>query len=112
MKKVFLIIGMITIFLTGCVPEPQSIIEKGKAKKGEEIFSERCARCHGKNARGKIGPSLISSKVKEDIEKSKEGGFVEKTISEGRNKMPPFQSKLTHQEIHEILSYLLSIQEE
>lgn len=101
-----------TIFLIGCAPNLQSLIGKSRVERGEKIFSEKCNRCHGNEARGKIGPSLVVPKVKDDLEKENEGGFVEETVKNGRGRMPSFGDKLSHDEIHDVLTYLRSFQED
>jgi cytochrome c oxidase cbb3-type subunit III len=41
----------------GLGPEP----DKAAAKRGEPLFQQNCAFCHGQQARGATGPSLITS---------------------------------------------------
>lgn len=110
--KVILFFCLVIIFLIGCAPNPQSLIEKSRDERGEKIFAEKCVRCHGSEAKGKIGPNLVSAKVKADLEREEEGGYVEETIKNGRGRMPSFMSKLTHDEIHDLLTYLLRLQED
>ncbi len=113
MKKVLLALGLLGLMLSliGCLAEPQSTLEQAKVKKGKELFAKNCLPCHGEKAQGKIGPSLISPKIKEDLEKNEEGGLVEETILKGRKAMPSFEDKISHKEVHELRSYLLSLQQ-
>jgi mono/diheme cytochrome c family protein len=74
------------------------------AKKGEPLFKQNCAACHGENARGAQGPNLVRSVVVLHDEKEKEIGPV---IQNGRPQagMPPFP-QLSADDIHNISEYL------
>lgn len=101
-----------SLFLfSSCAPNPKSVLNEEKFKKGKEIFSQNCSSCHGESAKGKIGPPLNTTKIVEAIKETEEGSEVETTILKGKGKMPSFEKKLTHQEIHSLLYYLLSLKE-
>ena len=74
------------------------------AKKGEPLFKQNCAACHGENARGAQGPNLVRSVVVLHDEKEKEIGPV---IQNGRPQsgMPAFP-QLSADDIHNISEYL------
>jgi mono/diheme cytochrome c family protein len=67
----------------GTAPDP------AEAKKGEPLYKQNCATCHGENARGSQGPNLVRSVMVLHDEKDEEIGPV---IKNGRPQggMPPF----------------------
>lgn len=72
------------------------------AKKGEPLYKQNCSTCHGENARGAQGPSLVRSVTVLHDEKGEEIGPV---IKAGRPGMPPFPS-LSPDDIYSISQYL------
>jgi cytochrome c oxidase cbb3-type subunit 3 len=82
----------------GTPPDPAA------AKKGEPLFKQNCATCHGENARGAQGPNLVRSVVVLHDEKENEIGPI---IKNGRPAagMPPFP-QLSPDDIHNISEYI------
>jgi mono/diheme cytochrome c family protein len=73
------------------------------AKKGEPLFKQNCAACHGEAGRGAQGPNLLRSVVVLHDEKENEIGPV---IRNGRPQgMPPFP-QLSAEDIHDISEYI------
>ncbi len=74
------------------------------AKKGESLYKQNCAACHGETARGAQGPNLVRSVVVLHDEKENEIGPV---IKNGRPQagMPPFP-QLSADDIHNISEYI------
>jgi len=74
------------------------------AKKGEPLYKQNCATCHGDDARGSQAPSLVRSVVVLHDEKDEEIGPV---IKQGRPQggMPAFP-QLSADDIHNIGQYL------
>jgi cytochrome c oxidase cbb3-type subunit 3 len=74
------------------------------AKKGDPLYKQNCSTCHGENARGSQGPSLVRSVVVLHDEKDEEIGSV---IKSGRPQggMPAFP-QLSADDIHNISQYL------
>ncbi len=74
------------------------------AKRGEPLFTQNCAACHGQNARGGQGPNLLRSVVVLHDEKGEEIGQV---IHDGRPQggMPPFPN-LSEAERYDIAEFL------
>jgi putative membrane protein len=79
--------------------------EQSDPQRGEEVFEQDCAMCHGSDASGMMGmhPSLRGA-----IQRlSREG--VEVTIRNGRDVMPPmpaFEGRLSDEEISDVIAYL------
>ena len=78
--------------------------DEAAAKKGEPLYQQNCAGCHGANARGAQAPNLVRSVVVLHDEKGEEIGPV---IKNGRPQagMPAFPN-LSADDIHNIGQYL------
>jgi mono/diheme cytochrome c family protein len=63
----------------------------------------RCYRCHGNRGEGASGPPLVQEGKTIPREK-----FIQ-TVLDGRNRMPPFRSALTEEEIASIIDWLEKI---
>jgi cytochrome c oxidase cbb3-type subunit III len=82
----------------GPAPDP------AEAKKGEPLYKQNCATCHGIDARGSQGPNLVRSTVVLHDEKDEEIGAV---IKAGRPQGGmPASPQLSVAEIHSISQYL------
>lgn len=72
----------------------------------QKLYTELCAGCHGKQARGGVGPDLTVSRFKY----GKNRPAIEKSILDGRTGgMPAFGSHLKHEEAVALAEYLLSL---
>jgi mono/diheme cytochrome c family protein len=71
---------------------------------GERLYLANCATCHGSNGKG-LGeyPTIVG---KADI---LGGDYARTVIAEGRNKMPAFGTKLSQQQIDEIIDYVATL---
>jgi cytochrome c oxidase cbb3-type subunit III len=77
--------------------------DEAAAKKGEPLYKQHCAACHGDRARGAQAPNLVRSVVVLHDEKGEEIGPV---IKNGRPPgMPAFPS-LSADDVHNIGQYL------
>lgn len=79
--------------------------EQEGPRRGEEVFEQNCAMCHGSDASGMIGmhPSLRGA-----VERLSRDG-VEVTIRNGRDVQPPmpaFEGRLSQEEISDVIAYL------
>jgi len=73
---------------------------------GKKEFAERCASCHGTDARGGIGPDL----TRKEFKFGKSDKTVTESISEGRpGGMPAFKNDLSHEKIEGLTQYILSL---
>jgi len=108
--SILLLVPILLAF--GCAPQPKSLLNQDKIKKGEKIYSERCLSCHGPQGKGGLGPSLVSPQIKKALKETEEGSEVEKTILKGRGKMPSFEKEISHLDLHNLLEYILSIQKD
>lgn len=79
-------------------------MQQQNMQRGDALFRQSCAGCHGVTARGGIGPSLIdSSLVRHDVN----GNLISPVVQNGRpdNGMPSFPS-LTTEQISDIVAFL------
>lgn len=69
---------------------------------GAEIFSLECARCHGGELQGRVGPALGPGS--DAVQRSDE--FLTTTIVRGRGRMPSFGQVLTPEQVTRLVGYL------
>lgn len=69
---------------------------------GAELYSQFCARCHGGDLSGGIGPALgAGSELSE-----RDDAYVSETISGGRGRMPAFARTLSDEQIARVVEFL------
>jgi cytochrome c6 len=78
---------------------------------GAELFKSKCADCHGADGRGRTSTDqslglldLASSEVQ-----SQSDAVLNRIITRGNRKMPAFESKLTKDEIDELVRFVRSL---
>lgn len=78
-------VGIVCVFQLYLLREPeriQSVLAADKSQqvaRGQQLFTENCATCHGKNGEGDIGPTLNSKKLLQ----SADNGVLFSLISSG-----------------------------
>ncbi|WP_047497029.1 c-type cytochrome [Terriglobus sp. TAA 43] len=88
-------------------PYARKAVDSGLAEQGKNLFSVRCAFCHGSDARGgESGPNLLRSSV---VLNDEDGEKIGEVVLHGRPQqgMPSFD--LTAQQIKQIAGFLHSI---
>lgn len=103
------IIAAVCLVCFGCSQPVQQ--EKAPTKQsleqGKSLYAALCAACHGKDARGNVGPDLTTTHFKY----GKSHTAIELTITSGRQGgMPAFGSQLKKDEIASLADYILSLQ--
>ena len=89
--------GNIREFLgLGAAPDPAA------AKKGDPLYQQNCAGCHGKDGRGAQAPNLLRSELMLHDEK---GEKLAPVLKEGRTGMPPFPG-LSQDDVYSISQYI------
>jgi cytochrome c551 len=68
---------------------------------GEEIYAELCARCHGADLGGGIGPPLGPGSAAAETDE-----FLEFTIVNGRGRMPSFASSLDEDQLDRLIDFM------
>jgi mono/diheme cytochrome c family protein len=69
------------------------------AARGEQLFAENCASCHGEGGTGGVGPTLAGSAISLDDART--------TIENGSGVMPA--DLVEGQELEDVLAYLQTI---
>ncbi|MET0627338.1 MAG: cytochrome c [Acidimicrobiia bacterium] len=72
------------------------------ASSGEALFAANCARCHGSDGGGGIGPELAGGAVVDDFPDAK--GEV-KVVTNGRGGMPAFGDQLSAAQIAQVVEF-------
>jgi mono/diheme cytochrome c family protein len=73
----------------------------GNASPGAALFASNCARCHGSDGGGGLGPQLSDGKVAADLSEAEEI----RVVTNGRSGMPSFGDALTPEEIQQVVAY-------
>jgi cytochrome c oxidase cbb3-type subunit 3 len=109
----FLVSGLfLMLMLCGCSKQQDqvSIVKQQDARSIEQSkkrFQDLCAACHGKQARGGVGPDLTVTRFKYGKNRS----TIIQSIMDGRpGGMPSFDSYLKSDDAAALADYLLSIQ--
>lgn len=98
--RMILLVGVAVILAVACAQEPP-LPEGADAEiiVGHEVYGARCARCHGADGGGGIGPSLqeIETRLTDDEQRD--------VLRNGRKSMPRFDSVLDATEIDAVIRY-------
>jgi cytochrome c len=86
----------------------------GTAAQGAKVYAEKCAGCHGENAKGGSNPALISDAKIEGIEGPKSianfWGYPTTLFDYIRRAMPwPAPRTLSNDEVYALCAYIFSI---
>ena len=81
------------------------------AADGAALFKTHCASCHGADGKGRspIGKSLHVKDLASDDVQKKTGEELEKIISDGEGKMPPYKSKLHEEDIDALVKFIRTL---
>jgi mono/diheme cytochrome c family protein len=74
---------------------------------GEEIYTELCTSCHGADLSGGVGPALGPGSNAED----ESDEFLVFTITNGRGRMPSFESTLNEEQVDRLVGYIREVQD-
>lgn len=98
--KRLMILGLMAVSIAGCVGRPADDAT------GEEIYLQLCSNCHGDQLQGAVGPALgPGSNAAEQPD-----DFLTVTITQGRGRMPSFESSLTEDQVERLVGYLREVQ--
>ena len=80
--------------------------DKDAIREGKEIFANTCAPCHNADAKGGIGPNLISATLKYGATQKD----IYESIAKGRpNGMPAFLPQIGSEKISKVSAFLESL---
>jgi mono/diheme cytochrome c family protein len=81
------------------------------AEPGAEIYKAKCAACHAANGQGDtmLGKNLkVRPLTSPETQKQSDEELIA-IIAKGKNRMPPFDRKLSREQIHEVLRFVRSL---
>ena len=81
-------------------PPPQQVVDSGDPAKGEQVFADNCASCHGGDGGGGSGPKLQGEESYTDPE------TVVSQVREGGGGMPGFSDQLSAQELADVSAFV------
>jgi len=95
-----MILGLMSVAVAACVGRPATDAS------GEEIYLQLCSNCHGDELQGSVGPALgPGSNAAVQPEE-----FLRVTITQGRGRMPSFESALSQGQVERLIEYLREVQ--
>jgi len=117
------ILALTCVALTSHAESHPDSVDKNKYKMGGQIYSVKCAVCHGENAdgRGKMIPYYIKIKAarpsnfKVKIYTIRPTQYLAKIIRDGGKKhslseyMPPFESELNSDQINDVVYFIQNV---
>ena len=77
-------------------------------RRGEEIFQELCAGCHGPDGRAQtdMGKALGAADLTSESIQQKSDSQLSKSVRGGKGKMPAFENKLADDEIKAVVAHV------
>ena len=82
-------------------PPPQQVVDQGDPAKGQEVFAQNCAACHGGDGGGGSGPALAGDAEATDPQ------LVVDQIRNGGGGMPSFGDRLSAQELADVSAFVV-----
>lgn len=96
------LVAVAALFLSACGGDSEPAGGGGEASLGQDVYEDNCARCHGPDGEGGVGPQLGDGAVAENFPDIADQIAV---IREGRNGMPAWDDSLTPEEIEAVAVY-------
>lgn len=103
--------SMLRLMLGGTALFPLLFSTYTFADSGADVYKARCSACHGSNGAGEtmLGKNLkLRSLTSDDVQKQSDNELAT-IISRGKNKMPPFDRKLSKDQIGDVVKYVRSL---
>jgi alcohol dehydrogenase (cytochrome c) len=81
---------------------PVPVIDDASVSRGQKLYAQACVVCHGEDGKGGHGggASLVALR---DV------AATIRTVTEGRNDMPPFSGTLTTDQIRDVAGYVVQV---
>ena len=106
--------GALTAYLkgarSGVAPTPAAAKQNDPAE--NPVFKANCASCHGKDKKGNAGMAklfkvepVVLDLTDKDVQ-AKSAEKLSKIISDGKDKMPAYKSKLNEGQIKELVGFI------
>jgi mono/diheme cytochrome c family protein len=103
MKRTRILAGVVfgSIAITGAV-----LVAADKAEHPSALFKEYCAKCHGEDGKANTpkGNQLMARDFTDaEFQSSKADADLIKTVTNGKEDMPPFGKKLSKEQIEDLV---------
>jgi len=81
------------------------------ADSAADTYKRKCSACHGKNGAGDtmLGKNLKLRPLGSDEVQERSDDELFAIISKGKNRMPPFDRKLSKDQIHDLVKHIRSM---
>ena len=81
------------------------------ADSGADVYKTKCSACHGKNGAGDtmLGKNLKLRPLSSDDVQRQSDDELFTIISKGKKRMPPFDRKLSRDQIHDLVKHIRSL---
>jgi mono/diheme cytochrome c family protein len=81
------------------------------ADSGADTYKTKCSACHGKNGAGDtmLGKNLKLRPLSSDEVQKQSDDELFTIISKGKKRMPPFDRKLSRDQIHDLVKHIRSL---
>jgi cbb3-type cytochrome c oxidase subunit III len=98
----------IRVMIAALLAVPALTHAQKNQRRGQEIFQELCAGCHGPDGRAQtdIGKALEAADLTSEAIQQKSDSELSKSVKGGKGKMPAFENKLADDEMKAVLSYV------
>ena len=75
---------------------------------GETLFKAKCAACHGPDGKGEtaMGKALKVRDLGSTAVQGQSDAQLTEIVTKGKNKMPPFDGKLSKEQIGQLVAYV------
>ena len=93
MRRILIVVAVAAVLFSGCAGESPEVPlgpdgePDTELSLGRDVYSRRCANCHGAGGGGGTGPKLSEGAV---VEAYRDPGEQRELIANGRNAMPSF----------------------
>lgn len=94
------LVAVLALVLAACGGDSETGGSGGESQ-GETVYSANCARCHGPDGEGGVGPQLGDGAVEANLTVEEHTDVV----TDGRNGMPAWEGQLTPEEIDAVVLY-------
>lgn len=78
---------------------------------GEKVYKAKCASCHGPDGKGETAAGK-ATKARDlcsaDVKKETDAEWTE-IVVKGKNKMPPYDKKISDAEVKDVIAYMRSL---
>jgi mono/diheme cytochrome c family protein len=86
------------------------IVRPAMADDAEALYESKCQACHGADGKGSAAGQKLGVKDfhSPDVQKQSDTELIEAT-KQGKGKMPPYDKKLTDDQIKQLIKYIRSL---